>query len=290
LKLLFFMLLVSGSIAAMTLIPAEYRVEGTGQLMPVVQRVIYAPWDGEVVKIHVASGEIVEANQVLVTLRNDELNTRILETDNKLAEKREHFTSLSAEIDLGSLRTSPDNATRLRGQLAQTQIEINGLAQRLAALQAQQRLLTVRAPIAGTIATFQLEQLLLNRPVSRGERLLEVMDESGEWHLELEVPEQRMGHLLDAQKEQGAEPLIVEFVLATDPEATFSGTLRQMSTRTALSEKHGTAVAVNVELNASQLRHRRIGSEVLGKISCGQRSLAYVLFGDVVEFVRRRVW
>ena len=34
----------------------------------------------------------------------------------------------------------------------------------------------------------------------------------------------------------------------------------------------------------------RIGAEVTAKIHCGQRSLGYVLFGDVVEFVQRYFW
>ena len=33
-----------------------------------------------------------------------------------------------------------------------------------------------------------------------------------------------------------------------------------------------------------------IGAEVRSKISCGKRSLGYVLFGDVIEFVRQRLW
>ena len=32
------------------------------------------------------------------------------------------------------------------------------------------------------------------------------------------------------------------------------------------------------------------GAEVIAKIDCGRRSLGYVLFGDVIEFIRKRFW
>jgi hypothetical protein len=33
----------------------------------------------------------------------------------------------------------------------------------------------------------------------------------------------------------------------------------------------------------------RIGAEVRAKISCSDRSLGYVLFGDVIEFIQKRL-
>ena len=50
-------------------------------------------------------------------------------------------------------------------------------------------------------------------------------------------------------------------------------------------------VMVFCEFQKDQLpRQPRIGAEVRAKINCGEKSLGYVLFGDVVEFVQKYFW
>ena len=279
----------AGAGASLALVPAEYRVEAAGTLMPAVQRDVFAPWDGDVVELFVTSGQQVEANQPLLRLRNDELNTEVLTARSRLDEKRQQLDALRVEIDEAARTSQREEGIRLRGKHAQTQVEADGLEKRIKALEEQQATLTVRAPIAGTVATFQLEQRLLHRPATRGEVLLELMDESGPWRLEVEVPEHRMGHVLAAQQAAAAQ-LPVEFVLATHPDHAFRGTLDQTATRAGASPEHGTTVAAHVTLDPAALPARRIGAEVQAKIHCGERSLFYVLFGDVVEFARKQWW
>jgi hypothetical protein len=167
---------------------------------------------------------------------------------------------------------------------------MRGLKARIDRIQQQIASLTVTAPFAGTVATFQLEQLLFHRPVAKGERLLEILDEAGDWHLELDLPENRLGHLLVAQLKSPSQNLPVDFVLATRPEDSFTGTLKTTASRTDVSVEEGSIVKVQVAVDKTQLPNCRIGAEVQGKIHCGDKSLFYVLFGDVVEFVQRHVW
>ena len=156
----------------------------------------------------------------------------------------------------------------------------------------QQRLakLTVKSPAGGVIATFQLQQQLQHRPVQRGERLLQVMDDTGPWRLELEVSEYRMGHLLTALAQSADGTLPVEYVPATAVEKTYAATLTEVASRSNHSQEAGTIVEAYARLNPDDLPHRRIGAEVTAKIECGQKSLGYVLFGDLVEFLRRKLW
>ena len=153
-------------------------------------------------------------------------------------------------------------------------------------------MLEIRSPIDGLVATFQLDQLLKNRPVQRGEKLLEVMDDTGPWRLELEVPESRMGHVLRQQRALGREDLPVEFLLATNHESTYHGTLEASATRSVVAEGEGTVVESFADIDSAEMPllkdHLRIGAEVRAKISCGQKSLGYVLFGDVIEWVLKR--
>jgi hypothetical protein len=151
--------------------------------------------------------------------------------------------------------------------------------------------LTVRSPIDGVVATFQIEKNLLNRPVRRGELLLQVMNvESDHWQLELQVPEYRMGHLLSALAEAEDHTLPVEYFLRTNVETTYEANVTRVATRTSESAEEGTVVEVFADIPPQALPSRRIGAEVQAKIDCGQRSLFYVLFGDVVEFFQRHLW
>lgn len=281
---------------SLVLIPWEYRVEGDGKLMPVVQADVFAPWAGEVVEIKVESGQRVQKDDVLLVIQNKELEQQLSGAETDANEKEELINSLLSQI---RKLTSPEQFAQrieLIGKLEQTKAELKGLNLQIQILSERQQRLTVTAPISGVISTFQIEQLLRNRPVERGQMLLEIKDDSGEWRLELNVQENRMGHLLDAQKMLGKTSLPVEFVLATDSEKTFDGTLSEnpaeMASRVHPSEDKSSVVLVFAKFDKAQLGERgtRIGAEVRAKISCGQKSLGYVLFGDVVEFIQKYFW
>jgi len=290
LKAALVVLLLAGAVAAMVMVPWDYRVEGQGRMMPVVQKDVFVPWDGEVVEIMVESGKHVEEGQLLLQIKNPDLKTQrtaaIGEFKSKEALLRTIHTTLNQRA------TDPNKRNEYEGQMKQTQEEMASLAEQIVIIEDRIASLSVRAPISGVIATFQLEQLLLNRPVRRGEVLLEIKHDDGEWHLELDVEEKRMGHFLDAVKANNndfARP--VEFYLATDAEQKFQGKISKVSTRANSSQEAGSVVMVFCEFDKTDLpRQPRIGAEVRAKINCGQKSLGYVLFGDVVEFVQKYFW
>ena len=282
---------VAAAIAALCFVPWEYRVEGDGRLMPVEQKDIFAPWDGEVVEIAIKGGEKVEEGTVLLRLHNLELQQQRLGAQNTLNEKHATLNSLQGELEEAKKQGSKIDELRLEGKIDATKIEIQGAQKQLKILERRVQNLTVVAPRAGTIATFEVERQLLHRPVKRGELLLEIKDETGPWWLQLEVQEHRMGHLLKAVEAQKGTPLDVEFMLATTPEDRFDGKLRLVETRSNPSTgKDKAIVNVRVDIDKERLPMRRIGAEVRAKINCGQRSLGYVLFGDVVEFVQKYFW
>jgi hypothetical protein len=126
--------------------------------------------------------------------------------------------------------------------------------------------------------------------VQQGELLLEVMQDTGPWRLELEVEGSRMGHVLRAWNASPDHKLAVDFIPATAPESTFQGQLVQIATRSAVSSEQTNIFECFVSMDAAQIPNLRIGAEVRAKISCGKRSLGYVLFGDVIEFIRQRLW
>ena len=82
-------------------------------------------------------------------------------------------------------------------------------------------------PIAGEITTWNVEELLLRRPVRQGQVLLQVAETKGDWELELRLPEDRAGYLAEAQRDFGND-LNVTYRLATDPGVDHEGRVTEV--------------------------------------------------------------
>jgi multidrug efflux pump subunit AcrA (membrane-fusion protein) len=293
-------------ILALVFVPSPwgYRVEGEGRMLPIVEKDVFAPWSGEVTEILVESGQRVTRDDVLIIMRDKELEQQRQAAYGELQSKLALMKTISQQQ---FERLDPNRRTELEGQYKQAEKESQALDLQLKILDERLESLNVKAPIDGVVTTFQIEQLLLNRPVERGEVLLEIKDDNGKWQLELEVEEKRMGHFFDAQQEalaslseaDKADPekvaaamrLPLEFRLATDAEDTFSGTVQSVDYRIQTSEETGSIMLVYASFDIDELpRKPRIGAEVRAKITCGNESLGYVFFGDVVEFVQKFFW
>ncbi|MCA9092082.1 MAG: HlyD family efflux transporter periplasmic adaptor subunit [Planctomycetaceae bacterium] len=272
----------------------DYRVEAKGRLMPVVQREVFSTWDGRVVKVLVESGESVKAGQPVVQLENEEMRTKLQAAENDFNEKNRQVGSLKAQKAYGQTTGNREEVTKLEGQVNQAELEAKGAKLQYELLRKMVDDLTIRSPIDGVIATFDVEKVLLYRPTQRGEVLLQVMDVTQNWHMELEVPEHRLGHMLKAQKRINSEHLPLDFLLATDTSKTYKGTLQEIATRANPAQEQQYVVEVRAKMSDEAVENLkgqfRIGAEVRAKINCGKYSLFYVLFGDVVEFIQKRLW
>lgn len=274
----------------LALVPWDYRVTAKGRMMPIDRRGVFAPWDGEVVELPARSGQQVRAGDLLVRLRNEELETNLHKQATLLHSKEKEFDAIRAQLNDASTPLNKSNEIELLGKQAQLTAEIEGAKLQVESLKSQYEALAIRAPIDGKIATFRIEELLRKRPVKRGELLLEIMDDTHAWRLEVDVPDNRIGHILEAQYEQGTEGLRVKYMLATDTESDYFGTLETLSNRSVSSETEGVVVPVFVALGDPAPRAPTIGAEVTAKIYCGKRSLGYVWFGDVIEAARKFFW
>jgi multidrug efflux pump subunit AcrA (membrane-fusion protein) len=281
---------------SLVVVPWEYRVDATGRLMPVIQREIFAPWDGQIVELNAVGGERVKAGDVLLKLRNDELATELATTENKLLEKKKLVHSLQAQHEVSERQGNREEAAKLQGRIVETSVEIEGATLQLKMLKERVERMTVRAPIAGIVTTFQVEHLLLNRPVKRGDVLVEVMDDNGDWQLEMEIAEQRVGRVLQAQEQLRREiiapdaGLPIEFRLLTQPESSYFASLGSLATRTATAESTGSVLQATAALEKSRLPTRAIGAEVRARIGCGTSTLGDALLGDAIEFMWKYLW
>ena len=240
-------------------------------------------------ELYVAGGDHVEKGDKLVQLNNDELKAELTKVKNELQEKQKLLHTLNAQMDEAEKTGKSEEKLRAKGKAVETQIEIDGAILQEGILRERLEKLLIVAPISGIVTTFQVEQLLESRPVKRGDLLLQVMDEKGDWQLELEIAEHRVGRILNAQQDLGPN-LLIEYRLLTNPESSFHAILKSLATRTVPAEEKGSVLEARASLKKDNLPARAIGADVRARIGCGISSLGDVLFGDVVEFVQKYLW
>ncbi|MCA9189636.1 MAG: HlyD family secretion protein, partial [Planctomycetales bacterium] len=165
---------------------------------------------------------------------------------------------------------------------------VDGLRAQVALAEKQRNELAIVSPIGGQVVTWDLDRLLSGRPVQRGETLMTVADTRGLWVVELEVPDDQIGHLLATGKR---DTLVdVRFVLESDPGTVCHGTMREMALVAEQAGGNGASVMVTVDVDVESLPRRFPGATVDASIHCGTRSVGYVWFRQVIEWARRKLW
>jgi hypothetical protein len=143
------------------------------------------------------------------------------------------------------------------------------------------------------IVTWQVRDLLLLRPVEKGQVLMSVADKTGPWELEIKMPDDRLGHINRAAAEarQAGRELEVDYILATDPGTRHYGTVKEIHEQAEVRGEEGNTVLVRVTIDPSRHEKEELGAgaSVTARISCGKRSLGYVWFHDVLAFIQTQV-
>lgn len=273
--------------AALALVPADFTIEARGELHPAMSREVFAPADGVIREIRVATGQRVEADQVLLVLRNPELDLEFKRVWGELQTSAKQLVGVQTE----QLQNRHEDdvqrkrATELTSQEEELREIQTSLQSQYAILRQQQAELEVRSPIAGEPLTWSIEKLLAGRPVTRGQVLLTMADLGGPWQLELRIPDRRMLAVLGAQR-KSSQPLDVSFTLATDPGHALSGKLDHVGQRAELTENEGAVVLATVAVDGKQIPERVPGAGVVAHVNCGRRPIGYVLLHDLIDAVR----
>jgi biotin carboxyl carrier protein len=283
-------------VAAMFLVPRDFKLQARGALEPVVKRDIFAGVSGQVVQIHAEQGAKVEEGQVLLTMKDPDLAVQLQDVVGQIQTAEVNFRSARSRLDQLYENPSVDRANEDL-QKAQIEGELKAELQKLQSLKTQSAILrnkierlTVRSPMQGQILTWQVRDKLDNRPVEKGQVLLTVADTTQDWDLELKLPEDRMGHILRAMQEQGTEALDVEYIAATDPGVTRWGKIKSIHNIAEVHGEEGNIVLVRVKIDRSDLlTDPRRGATVTAKIHCGRTNLGYSLFHDLISWFQSRI-
>ncbi|MEL6109941.1 MAG: HlyD family efflux transporter periplasmic adaptor subunit, partial [Planctomycetota bacterium] len=283
-------LLALSAAALLWLVPIRFTVPCEGEAVARKQRHLFAPLDGEIVELGCRHDEPVREGQVLLRLRNRqlELDLEQLTGEHQTVEKKLLAINL-ARLEEGREETSE----RHPGQLAAEEQE---LKQRLESIAAEKRILsqqleklTIRSPFAGQMMTWDPEGLLSDRPVQRGQRLLTVADLDGEWAIEVNIPIRSVGHVVESSQDSNA-PLSVDFTVVNGIGRHFEGEITEIARRIDVTKDQQLAMRAWVAVEQDAVRSLRPGATVRARIDCGRRSAGYVWFHEVMNTIKQWVF
>lgn len=274
--------------AVLCIWPADFELTAKGKLQPSVRRPVFAEVDGRVIKVLVDHGQMVKAGQPLAELENSDLQRQITEARGKLAETMDQWSGVREQIAHYQKRTESGTRLELEGRERAFASQARSLEEQVRLLEGQQKQLVVTSPVEGQVTTWNVRDLLMRRPVTKGQMLLTVVAPQGDWELELHMPENDMGYVAEAQSELGPE-LPVTYISMAKPGVKLPGTVKEVHDSAEIHGEDGNTVLIRVAINKDDVPVRRDGAEVTAQVHCGRASLGYVWFHDLVTFVQSKI-
>jgi multidrug efflux pump subunit AcrA (membrane-fusion protein) len=279
-------LLVATSVA-LTSVPSELTVSARGQAQSTARQTVFARENGVITQVPVEHGQLVRAGQLLLAMRNTDLEVEITSLVGKLTTTREQMLSLQRTL-LDNPRLDNVEQSRLSGDLLQLRQVADSTERQLSLVRHKEEQLQIRADHAGQVVTWHIREKLLHRPVQKGQALLAVVDPASDWELELSVPERHIGYILDAAT-RSPDPLKVSFVLSSYAGQTFEGRLTEIDRVATARDDEGSSVRIRAAIDRHQLPELRSDATVVARIHCGEQPLGYVWFHDLIDTVRTKV-
>ncbi len=279
------------AVAALVFVPADFAVEADGELRPVVRKDVFATEDGTVKRVPVAHGAMVVQGEVLAHLESTTLEVEVERTLGELNTATEESSSIEGRLRHSQEMRDKGEKDRLIQRKLQLQATIDSASKQLDLLRLKQQNLEIVSPIDGQlISSWNTINELLERPVKRGDKLLQVADPSQAWDIELMMAEDRMGHVGLAQRDLQPE-LKVTYILATDPGTTREGQVREVHRAAEVRGEDGNSVLIRVSIDKQELAQAdllRPGASVTAKVFCGRRSVGFVWFHDLFAWCQKQ--
>jgi len=274
------------AVLALVLIPTDFDLAAKGKLQPAVRREIFAHLDGVVIDVPVEHEQAVRKGDVLARMSNNKLEVEIANLIGRKRTTLERIRSLTrAQYDQ---RLTIEQQNQMAGELLELEQAEESIDRELALLREQQERLVLRSEMDGQVVTWSVGDVLLRRPVQRGQILMSTVDPSGHWELELKMPERRMGHLARAI-EDGERLPEVTFMLASHPDKEFRGQVTEIHRLAEVRGEDGNTVLLRVAVDKAALPELRSETTVSARVQCGRRSIGFVVFHELMETIHTKI-
>lgn len=270
--------------------PMAFVIDGKGVLEPIEQANVFASADGFVQSLAISDGAKVDAKQELIRLRSPELELALEDLQGELLalqEKRNGF-----QISLNQLVDGDAKSQVARSQVSAEIVELDLREKQLLELiklkEREIEDLKLLSPLKGLVVTENIKELLDNRPVRRGESLLKLVNEAGEWHVKVEISDFDAGHVFKYYKAQ--ESTEARFRLASNPEKEIIGRLVKIGESVQRSSEAMPVWTAYVDVDEKEIGDLRFGATAAVKFDCGTRPVWYVWMRPLIETLKRRFW
>lgn len=307
-------LVLAAAVAALWLVRWDFTVTADGKLQPERRRDVFAALNGIIVDVPVNEGQTVAAGDVVAVQRSTELEDKFVQLESQIAANEK--AARAAEASRGALNSAQatlEERVKAASDLDRIEEERKGLAKQYALLAEERERLKIVSPIAGKVVTWRVQEMLEDRPVTAGARIMEIADPASDWEVEIDVPEAKMGHVVrqleSLRRDNPQAELEVTFILAThtNPEDKLRGRVTKIHTSAEVSGDSGNTVRMTVAFDQNELlkiaegsaggaaaleqlkQNLKVQADVKAKIHCGRESLGFVLFHDVWEFIQSRI-
>ncbi len=278
---------ILGTLLALFLIPTDFNLKADGVLQPIVRRDVFFAVDGTITEVLVKSDQLVKKGDPLLQLENHDLEQEWQKVIGQISETTERLDSLRRSKQNSGLKQA--DLAQISGEYLQLLERDKNLRGQLELIEENRKNLVVRSPIDGQILLpWDAEQSLKHRPVVTGQRVMTVADPTGDWELELAMPERRMGHVRQALDTIGPD-LKVSYVSAADPRSSKPGTLKKVYGITQVKGEDGPTVKMIVDIDVADLLKPSPGTTVTAKVKCGRCSLGYSWFHEAIEWVQKHI-
>ena len=273
----------------LTLFPYTFGLNANGRLVPESQFEVFAQTDGTMEEVFVSdTGDtVVQKQQVLGRMKNSDIELAISSIQGQIAEAQSRIGANSQRRSSGKLELN--EKTELESLIKSDEQTILSLQRELSIRQEEQQLLNIVSPSAGRVVNWNVKQNLTNRPVTRGQNLMTVVPPEAVWELELQMPERRLAHLFRAIND-AEEELQVTFGLVSNPGTEYTGTLISVDRKLDVYNDDGNAALVRVAFKNADIAADLLRTEtrVTAKVHCGERSIGYVIFHELIETVQSK--
>jgi hypothetical protein len=278
---------------ALIVVPCDFEITADGQLQPLERREIFAPSDAVVDGVLVEHGDEVAAGQPLLRLRSAPLDFESARLRGEIQTAEKRLAAIrSARFEPDKDQSAPAHRRlELTAEEEELKASLSSLQRQEQLLVEERALLDVRSPLDGRVLTWDVARSLAARPVERGQPLLSVGNVGGLWSVELCVPDEQIGYVLDSAEQVRGDGLSmpVSFLLVAEPGVEYSGFIERIARRGHVDEKSGKAVVQVVVRLDDPIENPRPGASVVGKIHCGRHSLGFVWLHDAWNNIRRRL-
>ncbi len=280
-------------VAAMVLVPYPLRLYAKGKFLPKERQPITARLDGVAWPL-VAHNDLVTRGMPLVRIDAPQLREKINTTRNdlELAEKtRERAVTMLNQPGL-----TPEQLDQYRGMRIEAETNVRKAKETLRIMLevAGGQQFVIVSPIDGRVTTFDVTELR-GKTIKAGDKLLEVAKVDGAWEVHLNIPEMHVGKVREALAKSETGELYVKLWISTDPNTYYDGKLTKEGLGGKIehiSESESTLLArveigedLRKELDRLQGAGMPVEVMVQSKINCGMRSIGYVWFYQLWEFL-----